>query len=106
LLVVVLLLIFLAFNIAFSIGTLVAGFGIAYLFVIVSPTPFGLGIVEGVMTLTLHSLRVPLEAATVITLAFRGLTFWLPWIFGMAAFRGITILDRKLDKAKLKEELN
>jgi glycosyltransferase 2 family protein len=106
LLVVVLLLIFLAFNTAFSIGTLVAGFGIAYLFVIVSPTPFGLGIVEGVMTLTLHSLRVPLEAATVITLAFRGLTFWLPWIFGMAAFRGITILDRKLDEAKLKEELN
>jgi glycosyltransferase 2 family protein len=106
LLVLVLLLIFLAFNTAFSAGTVVAGFGIAYLFVIVSPTPFGLGIVEGVMTLTLRSLRVPLEAATVITLAFRGLTFWLPWLVGMAAFRGIAFLDRKPVDQKLKEELN
>jgi glycosyltransferase 2 family protein len=106
LLVIVLLLIFLAFNTAFSTGTLVAGFSIAYLFVIVSPTPFGLGIVEGVMALTLHSLRVPLEAATVITLAFRGLTFWLPWVIGMAAFRGIHLLEPKSLKPKLKEELN
>jgi glycosyltransferase 2 family protein len=106
LLIGVLLLIFLAFNTAFSAGTLVAGFGIAYLFVIVSPTPFGLGIVEGVMTLTLRSLRVPLEAATVITLAFRGLTFWMPWLIGMAAFRGISFLDRKLIDPNLKEELN
>jgi glycosyltransferase 2 family protein len=106
LLVIVLLLIFLAFNTAFSIGTLIAGFSIAYLFVIVSPTPFGLGIVEGVMTLTLRSLRVPLEAATVITLAFRGLTFWLPWLVGMLAFRGINMLDRKVVDSNLKEELN
>ncbi|HSV86112.1 MAG TPA: lysylphosphatidylglycerol synthase transmembrane domain-containing protein [Levilinea sp.] len=106
LLIVVLLLIFLAFNIPFSAGTLIAGFGIAYLFVIVSPTPSGLGIVEPVMTLILRSLRVPLEAATVITLAFRGLTFWLPWLLGMIAFRGIAMLDRKTVGQNFKEELN
>jgi glycosyltransferase 2 family protein len=106
LMVVVLLLIFLAFNTAFSAGTIVAGFSIAHLFVIVSPTPFGLGIVEGMMTLTLRSLRVPLEAATVITLAYRGLTFWMPWLIGMIAFRGIAILDRKFGDRNLKGELN
>jgi uncharacterized protein (TIRG00374 family) len=105
LLIVVLLLIFLAFNTAFTAGTLIAGFGIAYLFVIVSPTPSGLGIVEAAMTLILRSLRVPLEAATVITLAFRGLTFWLPWLIGMIAFRGITILDRKPVERNFKENL-
>jgi uncharacterized protein (TIRG00374 family) len=65
---------------------------IALLFVIVSPTPGGIGIVEGIMTLALNSLRVPLEPAGIITLAYRGLTFWLPFGYGFFAFR---MLQRK-----------
>jgi hypothetical protein len=78
---------FLAFGTEISIGTLVAGFSIGYLFLIVSPTPAGVGFVEGGLTLALTSLSVPLGAAAVITLAYRGITFWLPLLLGMLAFR-------------------
>jgi uncharacterized protein (TIRG00374 family) len=90
LLVLILLCSFLAFKVPVSIGTIIAGFSIAYLFVIVSPTPAGIGFVEGIMTLTLRSMYVPLEAATVITLTYRGITFWLPLLYGMFMFRWIS----------------
>lgn len=80
-------LMFLAFGQAYSPGTLVAGYSIASLFTIVSITPGGLAIVEGIMVVTLRSLRVPLASATVITLAYRGLTFWLPFGLGFIAIR-------------------
>jgi uncharacterized protein (TIRG00374 family) len=83
----ILFLVFLAFGQPFSAGTLIAGFSLAYLFLIVSPTPSGIGIVEGAMPLALRSLRVPLGSAVVITLAYRGLTFWLPFLYGFAALR-------------------
>jgi uncharacterized protein (TIRG00374 family) len=78
---------FLAFQVPVTAGTLIAGYSIGFLFVIVSPTPAGLGVVEGVMTLALTSLRVPLGAATVVTLTFRALTFWLPLLYGFLALR-------------------
>lgn len=87
LLMVILTLTFLAFNVPFTMEVVVAGFSIAYLFLIVSPTPGGIGIVEGVLTVALGSLKVPLEAAAVITLAFRGITYWLPLFIGMISFR-------------------
>ncbi len=87
LLIFILALMFLSFNTEFTIAKLIAGFSIAYLFVIISPTPSGMGFVEGAMTITLHSLDIPLESAAVITLAFRGITFWLPFFLGAVAFR-------------------
>ncbi len=86
----VLFLVFLAFKIPFSIGTLIASFSIGYLFVIVSPTPSGLGVVEGALTLALRGMWVPLEEAAVVVLAYRGFTFWLPLLVGAFAFRHIT----------------
>ncbi|NMC14712.1 MAG: flippase-like domain-containing protein [Chloroflexi bacterium] len=83
-------LMFLAFKIPFSPGTLIAGFTIGYLFLIVSPTPAGIGVVEGVLALTLNSLYVPLSAAAILTLAYRGITFWVPLLFGFIAFRILT----------------
>lgn len=83
----ILFLVFLAFNQPFSPGTIIAVFSMAYLFTIVSPTPMGIGIVEGLMTLTLGSVGVPLEAATVITLAFRGFVLWLPVLYGFLALQ-------------------
>ncbi len=83
----VLWMVFLAFKVPVSIGTLVAGSAIAYLFFIVSPTPSGVGIVEGALTLALRSMYVPLEAAAVIALGYRGFTFWLPLLIGMVTFR-------------------
>ena len=82
-----LLCVFLAFQIPFSAGTIIGGFAISYLFLIVSPTPSGIGIVEGVMPLALSSLRVPLSQGLIVTLAYRGITFWLPLGIGAIAFR-------------------
>lgn len=41
------------------------------------------------MTLALTTLRVPLAAATIITLAYRGITLWLTLLYGMIAMRWI-----------------
>src|SRR5512134_1018390 len=79
--------VFLAFQVPFSAGTIIGGFAIAYLFLIVTPTPAGVGIIEGVMPLALSSLRVPWSEAVVITLAYRGITFWLPLGIGATALR-------------------
>jgi glycosyltransferase 2 family protein len=87
LLIGVLYMTFLAFNVPLSAGVLVAGFSIGYLFLIVSPTPAGLGFVEGALPLVLNSLYVPLAEATVVVVAYRSVTFWLPLVVGMVSFR-------------------
>jgi glycosyltransferase 2 family protein len=87
LLMCVLVSVFLAFQVPFTAGTIIGGFAIAYLFLIITPTPAGVGIIEGVMPLALSSLRVPWSEAIVITLAYRGVTFWIPLAFGATAFR-------------------
>ncbi len=89
LLISVLFLVFLAFQQPFTAGTLIAGFSIGYLFYIVSPTPTGIGFVEGAMTLVLSSLLVPVATAAAIAIAFRGITFWLTILYGMLALRWI-----------------
>jgi uncharacterized protein (TIRG00374 family) len=95
LLISILSLVFIAFGQPFSPGILIAGFSIGYLFYIVSPTPSGVGFVEGAMTLVLSSLRVPLAVAAVIAIAFRGITFWLTILYGMIALRWIGLRPRQ-----------
>jgi uncharacterized protein (TIRG00374 family) len=90
LLICVLAFTFLALGTPFSVGTLVGAFAISYLFLIVSPTPSGLGVVEGVMTIALNTLRVELAAATLITLTYRFITLWLPLAIGAIAFRSLS----------------
>lgn len=92
----VLISIFLAFKVPFSAGTIIGGFSLTYLFLTVSPTPSGIGIVEGIMPLALSSLRVPWAQAVIITLAYRGITFWLPLGLGAIALR---LLEREKAKA-------
>jgi phosphatidylglycerol lysyltransferase len=76
---------FTAFRQPVGLGTLVAGYAVGILFWIVSITPQGIGVVEGVMVLTFTSLGIPGAVAATVALAFRGLTFWLPMILGYFA---------------------
>ncbi len=62
------------------------------LFLIVSITPQGIGVVEGVMTLVFTSLGVPAAQAAVVSLAFRGLTFWLPLLIGFILLRRVKVV--------------
>lgn len=85
---------FFSFEVPFSAGTIIAGFAITYLFFIVSPTPSGVGLVEGIMPLVLISLRVNYSQAVVITLAYRTVTFWVPFGIGAWAFRSLHVEDK------------
>jgi uncharacterized protein (TIRG00374 family) len=83
----IMFIVFLAFKVPISAGTVVAGYSISYLFLIVSPTPSGIGIVEGMMTIVLRSMYVTLEDAAVITVVYRGITLWVMVLCGMISFR-------------------
>lgn len=87
LLICVLAFTFLALGTPFSVGTLVGGFSIGYLFFIVSPTPSGVGVVESILPVALAGLRVRWAAAVLITLVYRAVTFWFPLTVGAVAFR-------------------
>ncbi len=86
---------FLSFDVPFTAGTIVGGFAIAYLFMIVSPTPSGIGVVEGVMAIALRTLRVDFSQAVIVTLAYRGVSFWLPLAVGAIAFRALQATGTK-----------
>ena len=82
-------LLFLAFHQPVTPGALVAGYTMGFVFWIVSPVPQGIGVVEGVMTLVYTSLGVPAATATVVSLAFRGLVFWLPLAMGFVVLHRV-----------------
>lgn len=89
LLLLIFFLTFKAFQVPASIGTLIAGTSLSYLFLIVSPTPYGLGVVEGVLTLALRSMYIPVSDALVITIAYRGVIFWIPLLLGAVSIRWV-----------------
>ena len=70
-----------------SPALLLVGYSIGTLFLVVSITPQGLGVVEGVMTAIFVSLGVPLERAAVVVLVYRGLSLWLPLLAGFLMLR-------------------
>ncbi|MCX6034671.1 MAG: lysylphosphatidylglycerol synthase transmembrane domain-containing protein [Chloroflexi bacterium] len=78
---------FLTVGTPFTVGSVVGGVSIASLFLIVSPTPSGVGIVEGILPFALNMLRVPLGDAVLITLIYRAVTFWFPLLVGVVTFR-------------------
>lgn len=77
----------LAFGVEISLGVLVAAYSVSILFWVVVPTPGGLGVVEGTLILVLTTLGVSAGASAVVTLAYRGITFWLPFVLGFGALR-------------------
>ena len=88
--------IFLAFHNPISFPVLVAGYSMAILFTIISPTPQGIGFVEGIMPLVFRSFKVRYRTALWASLTFRGLTFWIPLIIGFFLFRYLrTFKDRR-----------
>ncbi len=83
---------FMAMNVPYSVGTIVGGFSIGQLFYYISPTPGGVGVVEGIFPLILTTLRVPFGKAVLITFTYRAITLWLPLLIGFFSFR---VLQRR-----------
>lgn len=78
---------FFSFRVPTSPGTVIAGYGIANMLANFTPSPSGIGVIEGLLTLSLSSLNVKLEAATIISLAYRGISFWIPFFVGLITFQ-------------------
>jgi uncharacterized protein (TIRG00374 family) len=89
LMVMILFLVSAAFHQPLDLDTLVSGFTTSYLFTIFSVTPSGVGFVEGALTLYLKALGAPLARSAVISLAYRGITFWLTLAYGLFAVRWV-----------------
>lgn len=86
---------FRAFYHPVGVSVLVAGYAIGILFWIVSITPQGVGVVEGIMALTFASLGVAPEPATIIALVYRGLNVWLPVFIGFILIRRLRTFRQK-----------
>jgi phosphatidylglycerol lysyltransferase len=80
---------FMAFSWPISFGPLVAGYAMGMLFSIIAIPPGGIGMVEGVMVLVYGSLGIPQDVAVIVSLAFRGLAFWLPLGLGFISIRRV-----------------
>jgi uncharacterized protein (TIRG00374 family) len=91
---------FLAFGQPPSMGVLVSGYAMAILFLNVSPVPQGIGVVEGFMTLVFTSLGVPAASALAVTLAFRGMSLWVPIVLGFLLLRSIPLFSSASPQAR------
>jgi len=80
---------FLAFYGPVHFGPLVAGYAMGILFSLITITPQGVGVVEGVMAIVFGSLGIPKGVAVAVSLSFRGLTFWLPLLLGFISLRRV-----------------
>jgi hypothetical protein len=78
---------FLAFHQPMPLGILVSGYAVSVMMEIVSIVPAGSGVVEGSLALAFSSLGVPWSAAVAVSLAYRGLSFWLPLALGFLLIR-------------------
>ncbi len=74
---------FSAFGVPVNLEQVLAGYVVATLFMIVSPTPAGIGVAEGVLTAVFIVLGVSSESALLVALAYRGVFVWYPLILGV-----------------------
>ncbi|MCB0065276.1 MAG: lysylphosphatidylglycerol synthetase family protein, partial [Caldilineaceae bacterium] len=84
---------FFAFRQPATFGIVLTGYAMTILFFIVSPTPNGVGIVEGLLPVIYTSLGLPLATATVISLTYRALTFWVPMLGGFFLLRRLSLFS-------------
>ena len=87
-----------AFHHPLELDTLIAGFSTSYLFTIASITPSGVGFVEGGMTLYFTAMGIPLATSAAISVAYRGITFWLVLVYGTIAIRRVGYTPSQIAK--------
>ncbi len=91
----ILLCTFLAFYHFISVEMVIVGYSIIALFRVISPTPEGIGVVEGVSALFFRSLGISGSMSAIIVLMFRGITFWFPLIMGFLFLRRVIRENKK-----------
>lgn len=81
--------VFLAYQQPITFGAVIVGFGLDVVFSVISFIPHGIGVADGVITLALTSLGVPVAKALVVALVARGLNIWLPFVLGFFLLRRV-----------------
>jgi uncharacterized protein (TIRG00374 family) len=89
---------FLAVGVSLNVGYLLVGFSLAFLSSTVNFLPGGLGMMEGLITVTYSYFGIPAEKAMVAALLFRVIYFLIPLAVSAALY-----LDtlQKLIKSRL-----
>lgn len=86
----------------YAVGPLLAGYAVGIVVWLTSIVPQGVGVVEGSVAVLLASLGVPAATAAAISLTFRGLTFWLPFLAGFALLPRVSTF--RADRARATSE--
>lgn len=94
----VLYLIFSSFGVEILWRNILVGYAIGVTILVLSPTPMGIGFVEGAMGLAYVNLGLSGSVATATVLIYRALVFWVPF------FVGFLFLQSKRLK-KIREEI-
>jgi len=84
---------FFSFGIDPLYRVLLTGYAVGVMMVVISPTPNGLGFVEGSMALVYTSMGIPGAMAAAVTLVYRGFCFWIPLFIGFFALQRKHLLD-------------
>ncbi len=84
---------FYAFRQPATFSVVLTGYAMTILFFIVSPTPNGVGVVEGLLPVIYTSMGLSLASATVISLTYRALTFWVPMLAGFFMLRRLSLFS-------------
>ena len=87
--IVCLLLVMLAFHQTLSPDKVVIAYAVANVVGTFSPTPGGLGAVEGVMIALLVGFGMPSAAAVAVVLVYRLINFWLPIPAGLVTYLSV-----------------
>lgn len=85
-----------AFGQPAPLALVVAGVSLAAVVSVISPTPVGIGVTEGALTLILTQFGLPLETALVVALGYRAIGLWWPFVYGFAVFQlaGLSLMRR------------
>jgi glycosyltransferase 2 family protein len=97
-------LLFYSFGYHIKPSVLLAGYIIGIVVLIVSPTPNGIGFVEGSMVIVFTALGVPREIAATATLIYRGFAFWIPFFVGLFLLQSNRIKKIRQEMGELNEK--
>jgi len=101
---IALFLVFLALGYQIEPQVLLSGYVVGSVLVVISPTPNGIGFVEGGMVLIFTSLGVPANIAGTATIIYRGFQFWLPFFIGLFFVQQNQLASLKKEMDILKNE--
>jgi uncharacterized protein (TIRG00374 family) len=98
---VVIYVLFISLGITPLLSVLITGYAIGMMFIVISPTPNGVGFVEGGMALAYTSMGISGPAALSVALVYRGLSFWLPLLIGFVAIQRKHLLKLIKERGEL-----